>query len=178
MKRLIILLALSSFAQLTWGQTRSGKQANHKAGLIQLNGGAVSEHAQQQFASDFQNTSGIGWKRETFYDRVHFTNANGSTMDAYYDIEGKLIGTTAAASFNEIPPAAQKEISKRYPNCSNAPVLFFDDNNDNDTDMFLYGSTFDDADAYFVQVRDKKGKLEILKVDPSGKVYRFPGKQS
>lgn len=184
MKPLILLLALSFSAQLSWGQTFAEKKESRnnkhtaKTGLTRLDPGAVSDRAQQQFAQDFQYTSNISWKREAYYDRVSFTNANGSRMDAYYDSNARLIGTTAASSFKEIPSAAQKELSRRYDGCDKAPVLFFDDNSDNDTDMYLYGGHFDDADAYFIQLRNKKGKLEIMKIDLEGKVSRFAGVQS
>ena len=51
-------------------------------------------------------------------------------------------------------------------------VLFFDDNEYNETDMELFGVQFETADNYFVELT-KGDKKEVVKVDTSGEVYHF-----
>ena len=40
-------------------------------------------------------------------------------------------------------------------------VIFFEDNNVNDTDMLLYGNQFSDADNYFVELSNNKKNKNI-----------------
>lgn len=186
MKTSVILLLLGLTSRIALAQTTAAagntpkkeqrkEQLQFKSNLIRMEGREVSERARQQFAADFNETSGISWKRQPYYDQVSFTNTNGQKMDAYYDISGKLIGTTSAASYKDLPPAGQRKIAEHYKNYDHAPVLFYDDNSDNDTDMYLYGTAFEDSDAYFIRLTNKKGKLVILKIDTAGKVIHFSG---
>ena len=48
----------------------------------------------------------------------------------------------------------------------------FDDNEFNETDMVFYGSSFEDADNYFVQL-EKTDKNIVIKVTPEGVVSYF-----
>jgi len=50
--------------------------------------------------------------------------------------------------------------------------VYIDDNEDNDTDMMLYNTVFQDADNYFVALQNDK-QLIILKVDMEGAVSFF-----
>lgn len=72
-----------------------------------------------------------------------------------------------------LPAKAQQEIIKHYTNYEKAPVIFYDDNEYNDTDMILYGLQFQDEDNYFIELADKKGRPIVLKVTPGGEVSYF-----
>ena len=66
------------------------------------------------------------------------------------------------------------KINKEYKDYTIEKVIFFDDNEDVDTDMILYGSQFDDADNYFVELR-KDNKDVVLQVTMDGLVGYFAG---
>jgi hypothetical protein len=83
-----------------------------------------------------------------------------------------LVGTTSPKTFTDIPVTAQKYINAKYRGYSKTNVLFFDDNELNDTNMILYGDQFDDADNYFVELR-KNNKEIILQVSMNGEVSFF-----
>ena len=77
-------------------------------------------------------------------------------------------------TFSDLPASAQKQINKEYKDYTIEKVIFFDDNEDVDTDMILYGSQFDDADNYFVELR-KDNKDVVLQVTMDGLVGYFAG---
>jgi hypothetical protein len=90
---------------------------------------------------------------------------------AYYNINGRLVGTTSHANFNELPANAQKEITKHYLNkgYNTDRVILFDDNELVPTDMWLYERSFDDEDNYFIELSNLNKKL-VLQVDLRGNV--------
>ena len=92
---------------------------------------------------------------------------DGKKLKAYYDVHGELIGTTSRELFADIPGTAQDDIRKRYNDYEVKEVIMFHDNQQNDSDMILYGSSFEDADNYFVRL-EKGTKDIVLKVSPVG----------
>lgn len=139
--------------------------------LRKLEGKEVSAQAKQAFYSDFGNIPVKKWERTINYDEAVFTK-DGHQMTAYYDAGAQLVGTTQIKAFMDIPATAQKYITKKYPGYTPVAVTLFDDNEHNDTDMMLYGSQFEDADNYFVEL--KKGNENIVvQVNMSGDVMFF-----
>ncbi len=59
-----------------------------------------------------------------------------------------------------------------YKDYTIGPVVFYDDNEANSTDMILYGEQFEDADNYFVEL-SKGTKKIVVQVSPEGVVYFF-----
>ena len=51
-------------------------------------------------------------------------------------------------------------------------VVKYDDNESNDTDMILYGTAFNDADNYFVELKNDSEAI-VVKVDLPGEVSFF-----
>ncbi|HEV7381636.1 MAG TPA: hypothetical protein VGN64_17680 [Dyadobacter sp.] len=151
-------------------ELKSEKKAAHKA-LRKLEGKEVSSRAKDQFMSDFDGVSNVSWARGAQFDEATFTK-DGVKMTAYYDYDSKLVGTTSIKKFADLPASAQKEIKKRYKDYTTGAVIMYDDNENNDTDMFFYGTQFEDADHYFVTV-SKAGKESILKVSTDGEVSFF-----
>lgn len=184
MKKLFLSIALVAIVSSLYAQNsgpavamnrKEMRKERHeqRITLRKLEGKEVSTQSQHQFMIDFGNVPNVVWTRESYFDKATFVNAKGKEMAAYYDMEGGLVGTTSSASFSDLPPMAQKEIGKHYNYYEHAPVIFFDDNEYNDTDMILYGTQFDDADNYFIELADKKGRPVALKVDMQGNVSYF-----
>jgi hypothetical protein len=133
-----------------------------------LKGNEVSYRSKEAFIGDFGNIPVKRWKRTENFDKVTFAK-DGKIMNAFYDFDAKLVGTTQYKTFAEIPANAQKFINTKYNDYSKEGVILFDDNELNTTDMFLYGTQFDDADNYFIEL--KKGNKEIiLQVNMNGEV--------
>jgi hypothetical protein len=146
------------------------KKAERKE-LRKLEGKQVSYQSKQAFIGDFGKIPVSKWERTSNYDEATFTS-DGQVMKAYYDADAKLVGTTSHKTFADLPAAAQKYINAKYHGFSKADIIFFDDNELNETDMVMFGTQFDDADNYFVDLK-KDNKEIILEVTMSGEVSFF-----
>lgn len=139
--------------------------------LREIRDNEVSAASKEQFFRDFGNITVLNWKRENGFDVATF-RANGKAESAYYDAHNELVGTTMHKTFADIPAAAQKTIKKDYKGYVPGPVIFFDDNEANDTDMALYGQPFDDADNYFVELYKGTSRI-VVQADMRGNVSFF-----
>lgn len=144
---------------------------SEKKELRKLEGNSVAEMSKINFAEDFGNVPNVNWKRSSVLDEATF-NQDGKQTTAYYDSHSKLVGTTAAVTFTDLPTSAQKEIKSRYKDYTIDKVLFFEDSQANDSDMLLYGAQFEDSNNYFVEL-SKKQKKTILQVNEEGVVFFF-----
>ncbi|MCU7551772.1 hypothetical protein OCK74_21805 [Chitinophagaceae bacterium LB-8] len=142
-----------------------------KKELKNLEGNEVSYQAKQAFYRDFGDMPGTTWTRSTYFDEATFTK-DGQRMIAYYDFDAQLVGTTMHKKFSDLPPSAQHYINKKYRRYNKDDVIFFDDNQFNENDMYLYGSQFDDEDNYFVVLK-KDNQTIILQVNTNGNVRFF-----
>ncbi|MES1215480.1 MAG: hypothetical protein ABUT20_08185, partial [Bacteroidota bacterium] len=122
----------------------------------------VSYQSKEQFSRDFPDAKNIIYSVSKNFEEAEFTE-NGIRLTAYYDADSKLVGTTTAKEFSDIPAKAQEYIKKHYAGYNVEQVTLFDDNEDNDTDMMLYDTVFDDADNYFVALKSNT-EFIIVKV--------------
>lgn len=136
-----------------------------------INNAEVSYQTKQQFASDFPQAKDISYSRYQNIDEVHFT-LNAVAEKAYYDADAQLIGTVFQKNVADLPATALNNINKNFKDYSIARVIMFDDNENNETDMWLYGQQFADADNYFVELT-KGAKKEVVKVNLDGEVSFF-----
>lgn len=139
--------------------------------LRKLEGTKVSNIAKTQFKSDFSNATNVVWKRFGTFDQATFTK-NGQKMTAFYDENAKLVGTTEPKKLTDLPAKAQQEIKTKYKDYTVGAVIFYNDNEANETDMILYRTQFDDADTYFVELT-KDNKTTVLQVDMVGVITFF-----
>jgi hypothetical protein len=149
----------------------NNEMKSEKVPVKKTEGTSVGTASKNSFIADFGNISNVEWKRGDNFDEASFTK-NGENMTAFYDSNGMLVGSTAPKKFSDLPEKAQKNIKDKYKDYSIGPVIFFDDNDRNDTDMVMWAQQFDDEDLYFVEVRKGAEKL-MLKVDPAGLVSLF-----
>jgi hypothetical protein len=124
----------------------------------------------QHFMIDFPNATNVTWKRSNFEEASFIWN--GKQTNAFYDLDDVLIGTTTPANYSDLPANAQKEIEKYYKGYTPRSVIMFDDNEFNDTDMILYGTSFEDEDNYFVEMTNDN-KTVVLQVNMEGLVSFF-----
>ena len=124
----------------------------------------------QHFMIDFPNATNVTWQRSNF-EEASFT-WKGKETKAFYDLDDVLIGTTTPANYSDISANAQKEIEKYYKGYTPTSVILFDDNEFNDTNMILYGNSFEDEDNYFVEMTNDN-KTVVLQVNMEGLVSFF-----
>ncbi len=186
MKKLIVLSAAVIITAAVTAQTNDATVKNQikkdkqqesiikkeeRKELRKLEGKEVSYQAKLSFYTDFGDIPGTKWERMDNFDKATFKKG-GNVMSAYYDYYAKLVGTTSRKSFADIPAKAQKFINKKYAGYNKSGVIFFDDNEYNESDMILYGQQFDDADNYFVELQ-KGGDKIVLQVNMAGNVLYF-----
>ncbi|MEO5967254.1 MAG: hypothetical protein ABIP68_05580 [Ferruginibacter sp.] len=125
----------------------------------------VNYVSKQSFGTDFPNAQGA-WLRKDNMDEVSFT-LNNRNLIAYYDDGGMLIGTSEMKTIKDLPTKAQDFIKSNYSDYDIMNVLFFNDSELNDQEMFMYGTQLDGSDNYFVEL--KRGtKTIVLQVTPDG----------
>jgi hypothetical protein len=174
MKKLAILAMTVLFAMAvlqTQAQETNTEAKSEMKALKKLEGTKVSELAKTHFFTDFGNVTNPVWKRSGTFDEVTFTK-DGKKMTAFYDENSELVGTTTAKTFADLPAKSQQEIKTKYKDYSIGQVIFFDDNEWNETDMIMYGSQFNDSDNYFVELSKGKDRI-VVRVDVPGYVYFF-----
>lgn len=147
------------------------KKREARKELRKLEGTEVAYQSKQAFYEDFGNVASADWKRTRNFDEVTFSQ-NGQSVTAYYDASSKLVGTTSVKSFNDLPSQAQQIIDNRYAGYVKGPVVYFNDNEANETDMIFQGTQFEDADNYFIEL-SKDGKTIVLQITMDGEVMYF-----
>jgi len=66
------------------------------------------------FQTDFKEATNVEWQERPDFAKVHF-NFNGSQVEAFYQLDGQLIGTARTIVFDQLPLAAVKAIQTRFP---------------------------------------------------------------
>ena len=178
MKKIFIILLIACATNYVHAQTPDTtkkeikeEKKSERITLRKLKGSEISYQSKQHFETRFKDAANVAWSRDSYYDIASF-EMNNKSIQAYYDSEGKLVGNISPSTVTDLPAAAQKYISKHYSDYSIQKVIFFDDNEDNSTDMVLYGMQFDDSDSYFVEL--SSGTKQIaLHVFKNGDVVFF-----
>jgi hypothetical protein len=183
MKRLAVL-SLTFLFSMTFvlGQIQKSDKENTKeskkeikserVALRKLPGNTIGTVAKINFDSDFKGATDVQSKRVETFDKFSFTSKDGQKLEAFYDFDGKLVGTTQYKTFADLPLKGQNEIKTKYKDYTVDKVVFYDDNETNISDMILYGVQFEDADNYFVEL-SKGNKTIILQVNTNGELFFF-----
>jgi hypothetical protein len=150
---------------------RSGFKKHAKKVLKKLTGAKVSDQSKATFYLQFGNVSNVQWERQDFFDVAAFEK-DGKQMKAYFDNDGELVGTSIQANMKALPVKAQREIARKYPDYSVGDVILYDDNNEQISDIILFGTQMESADNYFVDLK-KDNKRVIVEVSPEGRVSLF-----
>jgi hypothetical protein len=129
---------------------------------------AVNPLVKSQFVVDFPDATNVRFESKKDLNEISFTQ-NKEEISAYYDDRDRLVGTIEKKNFTDLPRNAKKKILNKYPGYSIAAVVKFDDNQSDETEMIRYGTSLDDADNYFVELK-KDSRAIVVKVDLSGEV--------
>lgn len=142
--------------------------------LRHLEGNDVSTLSKNHFYADFGNVPAKQWERVDSYDIATFMK-DGKEMKAYYDYNSHLVGTTNYVTFADLPESAQNKIKKEYGDYDIKSVVYFDNNDSNESSddlVLLYGIQFESKNNYFVELT-KGAKKIILQVLDSGDVLFY-----
>ena len=131
----------------------------------------VSELTKDSFYKNFGDVTNVTWKQIGPLAEATYTK-DGKQTKAFFDFNNDLVGTSSTKSFAAIPQSAQRTIRKNYGKYKVGPVIFFKDNENNDSDMLLWDTPFTSADNYFVELKKPHDNI-IVQVNPDGNVSFF-----
>ncbi|MBA2562057.1 MAG: PepSY-like domain-containing protein [Chitinophagaceae bacterium] len=100
MKKQIIVLAAAIL--LTIGNTFANKLNSDIPGRI-LN----------EFKKEFVQASNVNWETKATHYKVKFS-LDEQNIEAFFSLEGNLLGVTRNMSFNHLPLHLQKDIKEKY----------------------------------------------------------------
>lgn len=69
----------------------------------------VNEH----FTTSFSKAKNVSWKSTESYDKASF-QLGSENVDAFYNADGSLIGTSKTMAFDKLPKAALETITTKY----------------------------------------------------------------
>jgi len=147
------------------------EKRDERTSLRKLEDNEVNYQSKEAFYSIYGDLPGVEWTKGKYFDEAIF-DVEGISTTAYFDYDAQLVGTTSEKTFADLPVSAQNRIKKEYKDYTVEKILFFDDNEDIDTNMVLYGGEFNDEDNYFVELK-KDNKVSVLQVTMDGLVGFF-----
>ena len=155
------LKATPSFEATKIKKDKQEIKNNERPPLRKLDGTTVSQDSQTSFYMSIGNVPDIKWTRGTYYDEATY-NKDKQDMKAYFDINGAFVGTTTIMAATDLSTSLQKSIKKLYPDATLGQVTSFQDNEENTTDMTLYGIQFESKNQYFVELTQGSNKLVVM----------------
>ena len=66
------------------------------------------------FKTEFSGAENVTWKLDNNFAKASFVY-DGEKMEAFYNTEGDLIGTSRVFAFDKLPKSALATITKKYP---------------------------------------------------------------
>jgi hypothetical protein len=171
------ILSIALFIVFTFGQVnvqasvtdnnkiikkpKTEETTSERPPLRKLDGTTISQDSQTSFYMTIGNVPDIKWIRGTYYDEATY-NKDGQDFKAYFDINGALVGTTTLKKATELSNPIEKSIKKQYPDATIGQVTYFQDNEDNNTDMIMYGIQFESKTQYFIEVTQGANKFVVM----------------
>ncbi|MDE3183920.1 MAG: hypothetical protein KGM16_10925 [Bacteroidota bacterium] len=127
----------------------------------------------EKFKMNFPKAQKVTWLPTDGYVEADYT-MNKSKMATFYDLNNTLIGTAKYIAYKSLPAKGRKDIARHYKGFVPEKAMYFDDNDQNTTNMNFFGSDIDQDDYYVLLENKKNDKKEIvLQVTPHGSVSYF-----
>ncbi len=106
----------------------------------------VTASVQAAFQQDFSSASGVTWKVNSDFYFATFL-LNGISVDAAYNADGELLGTSRTISIGQVPLAVTMELAKRY--------------NGFGVSAKAIELNFEGQTSYYIDVQDNELKLSL-----------------
>jgi len=121
---------------------------------------SISAKVTDHFTTTFSKAQNVSWQSDEKFDRVSFV-LNNEKVDAFYDVQGELIGTSKTFAFDKLPKSAIQTLTTRYtyPEYQIRECIEFMNVNSNETN-------------YYVSFAAKNGNI-ALEITKSGMVSVF-----
>ncbi len=112
--------------------------------------------AERRFSADFRDAEKVQWTLRSTFAKANFY-LNGEKREAFYDLNGEMIGTSSNISLNKLPVAAKRIFAKKYDGYTVKEAIHFEG--------------IEEA-AYYISAENEKESV-ILKVTDSNTVSVF-----
>lgn len=116
----------------------------------------VSSLVAGNFKVDFRNASDVTWTATDDFAKATFT-LNQQKMEAFYDANGEIIGTSKSINLEELPVNAKRNFAKRFEGYTVKEAIRFEGT--------------DDA-AYYISAENEKESV-ILKVGDNNQISTY-----
>lgn len=85
----------------------------------------VSSAATNTFAADFKKATEITWSVTDEYAKATFV-LNNQKMEAFYNVNGEIIGTSTHAIIEDLPVHAKRSFAKKFNGYTVKEIIHFD----------------------------------------------------
>ena len=116
----------------------------------------VNAKALSNFAKQFEFASNISWTAKPAYVKASFT-MNNVRMEAFYDYQGNMIGSSHAICLDDLPTNAKRLFAKRYAGYTVKEAIQFDGMDES----AFYISAENDTQSVILKV--SSGMLSVFK---------------
>jgi hypothetical protein len=120
----------------------------------------ISSRILDNFKYEYKGASNVNWTLRPNFAKASFT-LNGQPVEAFYNLNGELIGTSNQATLSEMPVSAKREIARKYAGYNITETIRFEGVTEN---------------AYYISAENEKEKV-ILRVGEDQVVSRFDSKR-
>ncbi len=119
----------------------------------------ISSKVLSHLSASFKNAKNISWTTDSRFEKISFM-LNEEKVEAFYNIDGDLIGTSKTMAFDKLPKAAIETITTKFtfPDYQLKDCIQFT-NSSNDTN-------------YYISL-DAKNETMVLEITKSGGVRVF-----
>jgi len=119
----------------------------------------ISTKVNDHFTAAFKNAKNVDWKTDAKFDKASFV-LDGKKVQAFYDVEGELIGTSKTWDFDKLPKSALETLTTKYtyPDYQLKDCIEFVNSNNEKN--------------YYVSF-DKKNETVVLEITKGGMVSVF-----
>jgi hypothetical protein len=121
--------------------------------------GPSTKKVNDHFSAAFKNAQNVTWTTSGDYNQASFT-LDAQKVNAYYNEEGELIGTTKTVAFDKLPGSALETITTKYtfPEYRLNGCIEFTDASNNSA----YYVSFENNDETVVYEISKNGKMRYF----------------
>ncbi len=113
----------------------------------------VNFSVQNSFQGQFKDASNVEWSTGKGYAKATFVQ-NNEKIEAFYNLDGEMIGTSRTAHLDKLPTNAKRAFAKKFEGYTVKEAIRFEGTEES---------------AYFISAENEKGSV-ILKVEDNGSV--------
>ena len=116
----------------------------------------VSYRIENNFKTNFSGAQNVSWTFKSNFVKAIFDN-NGEKMEAFYNLNGDIIGTSKSITLSQLPVDAKRSFAKSYSGYTVKEAIHFESS---------------DEDAYYISAENEKQSV-VLKVSNNREISIF-----